>query len=362
MVAVTKDNVISVLAAIGELSNDGIMLFNTETSKIDYCNEPLTVLFDITHTTFHSEPAFFVNHILPDDIDYLRSERERLMRDLSVEDVEFSIRQHDGIRKTLSCNCYLLEDGKFIVGLFRDITEKREHENYIINYGAKKNTLLDMVTHNLSGPLAISQNMIESLERMIREADIGNISVHIQVIKENTRHCIELVNDFLEEEHLVSERIHAKKNRFDLVGKLNALLERFQKGYPDYDFLFLRNVEALYINNDDVKFFQVMNNLISNAVKWSPTGSVIEIRINDSGGDVFLSVRDHGIGIPDKLKGFLFQKNSLASRSGLRGEASVGMGLYIVKKLVRLMQGTISFESREGKGSTFTLKLPKNSD
>ena len=356
----TKDDLISVLAAIGQLSNEGIMLFNIESSRLDYCNDSLANLFDISHYAFRTQPAFYVNHILPDDIDYLSNERDKLMREKKVEQVEFRVRRHDGSLMNITGSCYVLQNGEFIVGLFRDITGMREHENYIINYGAKKNTLLDMVTHNLTGPLTISQNMLESLETMVRKEDINDINVHIQLIKENTRHCIELVNEFLEEEHFVSEQIHPKKNRFDILGKINAILERFQKGYPDYDFLLLKNIETLYINNDDVKFLQVVNNLISNAIKWSPTQSVIEIRVVDASDHVLVSVRDHGIGIPDEMKRYIFQRNTPASRSGLRGEASLGMGLYIVRKLVSLMNGTISFESKENQGTTFTLRLPKD--
>lgn len=359
MASVTKDNLTSVLKAIGEMSADGIMLLCANSRKLEYINNALAGMFDITHKTFLGEPAFFVNHIVPEDIDYLKSEQSRLLEQRKVEDVEFRVKQHDGYLRTLTCSCYLVDDD-YIVGIFKDITHQREHENYIINYGAKKNTLLDMVTHNLSAPLTVSKNMIDSLESMVSEQDMKNISVHIQLIKENTRHCIELVNDFLQEEHMVSEHIFTKKNRFEVVAKVNTILERFQKGYPDYDFLFLRNIDGVYINNDDVKFLQVFNNLFSNAIKWSPTGSVIEIGLNDTVEHVTISVRDHGIGIPEHFKDVIFKKYTPASRRGLRGEVSMGMGLYICKKLVGLMEGTLTYESKENEGSTFIVTLPKN--
>lgn len=262
--------------------------------------------------------------------------------------------------KNISCNCYLPETGQYIVGIFKDITFVREHENYIINYGAKKDALLEMVTHNLSGPLSLSQNMVDTLESVVKDNDLTRINAHIQLIKENTGHCIQMVNDFLEEEHLVSERIHTRKNRFDVISKVNTVLERFRKAYPDYDFLLLKNMDALHTSNDDVKFLQVLNNLISNAIKWSPSQSVIEIGIKTHDGSFTITVRDHGIGIPEDLKSYLFQKYTPAARDGLRGEKSIGMGLYIVKKLVSLMNGTITFESKENEGTIFILTLPKD--
>jgi two-component system sensor histidine kinase VicK len=120
-----------------------------------------------------------------------------------------------------------------------------------------------------------------------------------------------------------------------------------------------KNFDKLYISNDDVKFLQVFNNLLSNAVKWSRSGSTIEIKLDEHDDTFSLAVKDHGIGIPDHFKVMVFQKNTPAARSGLRGEKSIGLGLYIVKKLVTLMEGTISFESKENEGSTFVINLPR---
>jgi two-component system sensor histidine kinase VicK len=179
------------------------------------------------------------------------------------------------------------------------------------------------------------------------------------LVKENTRHCIDIVNEFLEEEHIVSSTISVKRNRFELFLKLNTILERFKKSYPDFKFLVTSNVETLNVSLDDVKFLQTINNLISNALKWSPTKSQIEIRVEEREETFAISVIDTGIGVPEHLQRFLFDKNSRASREGLRGEKSIGMGLYIVKKLVALMDGELSYSSAEGQGSTFTVEFPK---
>jgi two-component system sensor histidine kinase VicK len=219
--------------------------------------------------------------------------------------------------------------------------------------------LLEMVNHNLTGPLEVTRNIVESLENAARSKDDTNINAHIHLIKENTRHCIELVNDFLEEEHLVSEHIYTKKNRFEVTEKIDTVLERYRKSYPEYNFIVQKNFDKLYISNDDVKFLQVFNNLLSNAIKWSRAESTIEIRLHEHEDMFTLAVKDHGIGIPNHFKMSVFQKNTPAARDGLRGEKSIGLGLYIVKKLVTLMEGTISFESKENEGSTFIVNLPR---
>jgi two-component system, OmpR family, sensor histidine kinase VicK len=356
---VTKNTLIEAIKTFAGISSDGVLIFNLKTRKIDYVNQSLVDIFDISHDSFTHQAEFFMSHIVENDMKHLSNQYETLLKDGKVEDVEFGTKSHDGSLRNVSATCYVIENHKYILGFFKDITTIREHENYIINYGAKKNTLLDMVTHNLSGPLAISRNLLESLEKVVHVNDLTNINAHIQLVKENTRHCIDIVNEFLEEEHIVSSTISVKRNRFELFLKLNTILERFKKSYPDFKFLVTSNVETLNVSLDDVKFLQTINNLISNALKWSPTKSQIEIRVEEKEETFSISVIDTGIGVPEHLQRFLFDKNSRASREGLRGEKSIGMGLYIVKKLVALMDGELSYSSAEGQGSTFTVEFPK---
>lgn len=361
-ISVTKNNLLLILESIGRLSSDGILLFSVREKKLEYVNQALLQMFDISHQNFSHEPAFFLNHIPASDLEYLQAEFERLLKHGKVESVEFNVKDHQHRVRNLNASCYALENGKYIVGLFRDITADREHENYIINYGAKKNALLDMVTHNLSGPLMFSKTMIESLESMIQDKDFGNIKAQITLIKENTRHCIDVVTDFLEEEHLVSEQIHVKRSRFEVVDKVETVLERVRKSYPEFRFVITRNKEEIYINNDDVKFLQVVNNLLSNAVKWSPAKSVIEVIVREYESFITIDFHDHGVGIPKELQETIFQKKTQAMRPGLRGEKSIGMGLYIVKKLVGLMGGTVTLESEENKGTRVTLTFSRDTN
>lgn len=344
---------------IGGLSSDGLLLFNLKTRKIDYVNRSLVDLFDISHDAFTHQAEFFMSHIVENDLQYLTHQYTNLLNEGRVENVEFATKTHDGSIRNVAANCYVIDNSKFIVGFFRDITTLREHENYIINYGAKKNTLLDMVTHNLSGPLAISQNLLDSLQKVAETENQSSLQAHIHLVKENTRHCIEIVNEFLEEEHFVSSNITVKRNRFELFAKINTILERLKKAYPDFTFTVTSNVESLNVSLDDVKFLQVVNNLISNALKWSSTKSNITIMVEDQVELFAISVIDGGVGVPEHLQRFLFDKNSRAGREGLRGEKSVGMGLYIVKRLVHMMDGEVTYKSEEGKGSVFTITFPK---
>jgi len=102
----------------------------------------------------------------------------------------------------------------------------------------------------------------------------------------------------------------------------------------------------------------VISNLITNAIKFSPAGAVINIRMYQQQNSVQIEVQDHGIGIPDKLKDKVFDMFSEARRPGTEGEQTSGLGMAISKEIVEAHGGKIWFESQEVTGTTFFISLP----
>lgn len=110
---------------------------------------------------------------------------------------------------------------------------------------------------------------------------------------------------------------------------------------------------------DSLKLMQVMNNLISNAIKFTPENGVIEVEIEDKQASVQIVVRDNGIGIPEELQPYLYDKFTRARRRGLNGEDAVGLGMSIIKTIIELHGGNIRLESKENEGSAFFITIPK---
>lgn len=344
-----------IFRVIGSLTSDGVFVYNLKEKQVEYVNHSVVRIFDISHEAFQHQPEFFINHIIPEDVDHLLEEYQHLKERSSVENVEFRLVTHDNKKKTIVCNAYAIDGRAFC--FVRDITSQRENEEYITNYGAKKDALLDIISHNLSGPLSIAQNVLSSLTNAVAERRLEDIQKHVELVRETTDHCIDIVTDFLEEEHMVSQHISVKRTRIDIIAKINNNLERLRRSYPSKRFVLTTDCNHLYASNDDVKFQQVLQNLLSNAVKFTADDGNVEVVVSQMAKSYSVSVKDNGIGIPDKMKPFLFEKYTRAGRPGLRGERSIGMGLYIVSKLVSLMSGTLTFESHEGKGSVFTIQF-----
>jgi signal transduction histidine kinase len=112
------------------------------------------------------------------------------------------------------------------------------------------------------------------------------------------------------------------------------------------------------VAGDYNRLYQVVSNLLGNAIKFTPEEGQVHIRVRSTPGEVVLEVQDTGVGIPAGQVAEMFQHFKHASRPGTAGERGTGLGLTIVRRLVELHGGQIAVESEEGRGTTFTIRLP----
>ncbi len=344
---------------IGELSNDGVFIYKVDERRFHYINPAFAEIFYVSHEDIYAQSRLLLDLIISEDQHYLRSRFSDLIHFGCITSTEFTIKISSGLLKHVSCDAYVLDNNTTVIGFVKDVSRTKEHENYIINYGAKKDTLLDMITHNLYGPLNLSQSILNRIEESYKSEPNSDINTQLHLIRSITRECIDIVSNFLREEHQESERIFIKKSRFDIVERVRATLTKLVETNHDKNFTLITKLDNLYINADSVKFFQIIHNLISNAIKFTPEGGQIEITLEEGEEDFIVSVKDNGIGIPPEFHPFIFQRNEAVRRPGLKGEKSMGLGLPIVKSLVELMNGEIWFESKDGSESIFFVRFPK---
>lgn len=344
---------------IGELSRDGVFIYDPGKGIFEYINDAFAPLFNLNKEELKDQPDLIFPLIRSEDAYYLRHRLSELEKEKTISNVEFRLYFKDASVRHLSCDAYQMTESSW-VGFVKDISKEKEHEDYIIDYGAKKDTLLDMMTHNLSGPLHLSQNILRWMQQTYKDKTPGEVSSQLYMIQENTKQCLDIVNDFLKEEHLESERIYVKKTRFDVLDRIIATMDKLVATNKSKKFSLSTNLKNLNINTDSVKFFQIIHNLISNAIKFTPDNGHIEILVEETASTFIVRVRDNGIGIPLRLQPTLFDRRTSSGRDGLNNEISTGLGLSIVKRLVSLLDGRIWFESEENKGSVFSIELPKD--
>lgn len=344
---------------IGKLSQDGVFIYNLSENRFFYLNASLVKIVEISSKVLMEDPRLILRVFSEEDRDFLNIRFTELKEREYLEDVQVRIVQNKVI-KTLALNCYLTSDKSTVIGFIQDISKPKEHEEYLINFGAKKDAILDMVSQNLSTPLNLTKFTVDLIDKAVKEKKFHKLDAHIALMREVTAECIRIIGDFMREEHLESPDVYIKANRFDLIAKVMIVLDQLKQANPEKRMRLKSEVNHLFFTGDDLKFFQIIHNILSNAMKFTEPDGVIEVTIKNQKDRVEIVIKDDGIGIPDKLKPFIFEKETRAARPGLKGEASNGIGLYVTKKLVGLLNGKILFESKENKGTKFTLIFPKN--
>ncbi len=343
---------------IGDITDDGIAVYDIKKKSFLYVNTNFTRIFGIDEKELFFDSKIILKFILAEDSEYLKLRYDELMETGCINTTEFRLIFPDHVLKHISCDVLVLEDTNLITAFVKDISEAKKHEDYLIKYTAQKDTLLDMLTHNLSGPLQLSKDMISSLQKGYNENNLADINKLLNIMQENTQQCIDIVNDFLRQEHFESAHTYVRKTRFDLVEKIHVTLDKLRAMNKDKVFTLTSDSENINITSDAVKFFQVIHNVLSNAIKFTGDQGVISINVQEQETAYLISFKDNGVGIPETDRSDIFLKK-VKGRVGLKGEKSSGLGLSIAKKLVDLLNGRIWFESTENEGSTFYIQLPK---
>jgi two-component system sensor histidine kinase VicK len=349
---------ISAIIDIGEISADGILIYNLGDRRIEYSNHALPEILGITNIETSELNMGHLQSAIRYEVHQLKDRFELLLQNYSLLNVELPLATKPDA--FISIDVYLLREQPTVIVFVKDITKSKQHTDYIVEYGARKNVILEMVANKLSGPLNLTYTLLDRVDQVTHSQQLRQLSMPVRIIRENTQQCISLIHSLVEEEHNASPEIYVTSNRFEVINKIQIIVERFRQFTPDKHITINAPHYQLSIWGDDVKFFQVVNNLISNAVKFTPSNGNIIVAVKDSKNTFTVTVRDDGVGIPEYLQPYIFESNSKASRAGLKGEKSIGRGLHIVKKLVTLMKGKIEFESQENRGSTFKIELPKD--
>jgi two-component system sensor histidine kinase VicK len=347
---------LQILKDIGKISPDGMLIYNTLKRSVLCCNKALAKMLSTKVSDIMERGWVAIRKALKDDQEFLARCFEEFLSNSQISNLE--LRVVGTPEKYISVDAYLIGDGEIIVAFAKNITNAKEHMNYIVEFGARKNTILDAISHSLSGPLNVVNNVMDVLDRQSKTHHYRQFEQPALLIREKVQQSIDLINTFLKEEHVASPAIPVEQNRFDAMAKIKIVARRYTDFNPTKRIKVVGDDRKLFVTGDDVKFFQIVNNLVSNAVKYTnPTGEII-IDAREQDTVLVVSVKDDGIGIPEYLLPHLFKKNTPAARPGLRGEQSIGLGLHIVKKLVDRMKGSVVVKSVEGQGSTFTVAFP----
>ncbi|MEO6684900.1 MAG: HAMP domain-containing sensor histidine kinase [Dyadobacter sp.] len=219
-----------------------------------------------------------------------------------------------------------------------------------------KDRILKVVAHDLRNPIGAIFS-ISSL--LLEEVDFSKEHLELaQLMKTSSLHSIEMINDLLTANFNYRPE-EMKKDVVDMRILLHDCVEQLKFKADEKDQKVKLTIESdVLVLADKEKIWRVLSNLIVNAIKFSPSGSVIVVKLLERDQKMELSIEDRGIGIPDELKDKIFDAFTDAKRRGTSGEQPFGLGLSISKQIIEAHGGKIWFESEVDKGTTFYLELP----
>lgn len=274
-----------------------------------------------------------------------------------VDENEWTYIRQDGSRFPIMLSVTALHDPNGILtgflGVGSDITERKKID-------LMKSEFISTVSHELRTPLTSIRG---ALRLVLTKANQDMSTKAIDMLKmadRNSERLTLLINDLLDLEKMESGRLEFQFNPVDVAVLIKSAIEA-NEGYAKQHQVHLdlvETVDSAIVWGDSNRLMQVFANLISNAVKFSPSGAVVELSLSINNDNSHVAVRDHGRGIPDEFRSRMFTRFAQADSSDSREKGGTGLGLSICKTIIDHHNGFINYETKLGAGTNFFFELP----
>jgi PAS domain S-box-containing protein len=243
-------------------------------------------------------------------------------------------------------------DGKIIAAasIINDITDQKELE-------ARKDDFINMASHELKTPITSMKIYIEFLLQKLKGNKDSRTLKTLHSIGYQTDRLEDIVNNLLDVSRLQTGKLHFSKEKFNLIELVRETMESLQ-GATKQQTLMMEGSRALTVFADKFRIYQVITNLITNAIKYSYPDSTIKIKVRKTDNKAVVSVQDFGIGIDADQQKKVFERLYQVTNDTKKTFPGFGMGLYISEQIIKRHKGRIWVESEKGKGSTFFFSLP----
>ena len=297
-------------------------------------------------------------------LELLKIEDEYELRDLITQVPELMIDSQDANGEYLSLRvrfALVRRESGFISGLvavLHDTTEQEKEER-------ERRLFVSNVSHELRTPLTSVKSYLEALDEGALSEPVA--PDFIKVSLDETNRMMRMVTDLLHLSRIDNATSHLDVELINFTAFITFILNRFDKMRgPDeekkYDLVRDYPITSVWIEIDTDKMTQVIDNILNNAIKYSPDGGKITVTMKTTDDQMILSISDQGLGIPKQDLPRIFDRFYRVDRARSRAQGGTGLGLAIAKEIVKQHEGFIWAKSEYGKGSTFTIVLPYDKD
>ena len=297
-------------------------------------------------------------------LELLKIEDEYELRDLITQVPELMIDSQDANGEYLSLRvrfALVRRESGFISGLvavLHDTTEQEKEER-------ERRLFVSNVSHELRTPLTSVKSYLEALDEGALSEPVA--PDFIKVSLGETNRMMRMVTDLLHLSRIDNATTHLDVELINFTAFITFILNRFDKmrGSDEekkYELVRDYPITSVWIEIDTDKMTQVIDNILNNAIKYSPDGGKITVTMKTTDDQMILSISDQGLGIPKQDLPRIFDRFYRVDRARSRAQGGTGLGLSIAKEIIKQHKGFIWAKSIYGKGSTFTIVLPYDKD
>ena len=297
-------------------------------------------------------------------LELLKIEDEYELRDLITQIPELMIDSQDANGEYLSLRvrfALVRRESGFISGLvavLHDTTEQEKEER-------ERRLFVSNVSHELRTPLTSVKSYLEALDEGALSEPVA--PDFIKVSLDETNRMMRMVTDLLHLSRIDNATTHLDVELINFTAFITFILNRFdqirgQDEEKKYELVRDYPITSVWIEIDTDKITQVIDNILNNAIKYSPDGGKITVTMKTTDDQMILSISDQGLGIPKQDLPRIFDRFYRVDRARSRAQGGTGLGLAIAKEIIKQHDGFIWAKSEYGKGSTFTIVLPYDKD
>ena len=297
-------------------------------------------------------------------LELLKIEDEYELRDLITQVPELMIDSQDDNGEYLSLRvrfALVRRESGFISGLvavLHDTTEQEKEER-------ERRLFVSNVSHELRTPLTSVKSYLEALDEGALSEPVA--PDFIKVSLDETNRMMRMVTDLLHLSRIDNATSHLDVELINFTAFITFILNRFdqirgQDEEKKYELVRDYPITSVWIEIDTDKMTQVIDNILNNAIKYSPDGGKITVTMKTTDDQMILSISDQGLGIPKQDLPRIFDRFYRVDRARSRAQGGTGLGLAIAKEIIKQHKGFIWAKSEYGKGSTFTIVLPYDKD
>ena len=297
-------------------------------------------------------------------LELLKIEDEYELRDLITQIPELTIDSQDVNGEYLSLRvrfALVRRESGFISGLvavLHDTTEQEKEER-------ERRLFVSNVSHELRTPLTSVKSYLEALDEGALYDPVA--PDFIKVSLDETNRMMRMVTDLLHLSRIDNATTRLDVELINFTAFITFILNRFDKmrsqdDEKKYELVRDYPINSVWIEIDTDKMTQVIDNILNNAIKYSPDGGKITVSMKTTDDQMILSIKDQGLGIPKQDLPKIFDRFYRVDRARSRAQGGTGLGLAIAKEIIKQHNGFIWAKSEYGKGSTFTIVLPYDKD